>query len=695
MTGSPRTLGLLLAAALLTGPIALAQDVQSTFRQGLELLERGRKDEALRAFQKVLGMDPSSEQAYELWTSTDHKLWLEILSSQGELELVGRRLMGLVESARRERRNDDAAIRKLLADLSVDEPVSRTAAMRQLAADHGEFATPHLLGWLGDSGNEERRITAIQALTQINVDAVLPLIEVLDSDDAFLRQNAVMVLKRIGDPRAAGAMARVASSDQDGVCRNLAQEALTAMRGGADAAVAWTKLGDDYHMRRASVLSDYHWSDVVWSFAGGKLTPTPTPRALYADALAKKCYHRALVANPGHVAAHAGLARAHAGEIAAVEALRRAGADVSAMEALAADAAVSIGLGGAVAADAALAASVAENDSGAAVVLVRALAEMASAPTAAMARALASRDGATQNEAVVALGHMSVWGKSRANADLIRALGAIASRSVLRTAFVIDGDAARAKATADALSAAGMLVNGSASGVQGLAMLRRMAGVDLVVVADRLSDVTTHQVLDELDAETHLATAPVFVATANPDEVAETFGDKAAGAFNAADLSAVLASMESNLGAERARADALAEQAADVLARLAGVGVDVSAAAGDLVIALGRADADAVAVPAAYALVAAGNAAHVTALSGVVGDGSRSDAVRQAAANALTAIFGRGVPAGEAAAVLNAVVRSDAPVGVRKAAAQALGASSMPVADRVGHLSNAGVGAQN
>lgn len=691
MTGSTRKLGLLLAAALLTGPMALAQDVESTFKQGLELLERGRKEEALRAFQKVLSMDPTNEQAYELWRSTDHKLWLEILTSQGDMELVGRRLMGLVEMARRERRNDEGAIRKLIGDLGVDDVVSRTAAIRQLAADHGEFAVPHLLGWLSDSSNDGRRITAVQALTQMNVDVVLPLIEVLDSSDAYLRQNVLMVLQRIGDPRSAGALARVAKSDEDGVCRNLAQEALNAMGAGADAAVAWTKLGDDYHMRRATVLSDYHWSDVVWNFADGRLTPTETPRGLYADAMAKKCYHRALAANPGHVPAHAGLARAHAGEVAAIDLMRRNGADVTAWEAAGANAAIAIGLGGAVAADAALAACVAENDSAAGVVLVRALAEMANAPTAAMARAMGSSDGAIQNEAVVALGNMTVWGKSRANAELIRALGAVAARNVLRTAFVIDADAARAKATADALRAAGMLVNGSESGVQGLAMLRRMAGVDLVVVADRLNDVTTHQVLDELDTEAHLAAAPVFVAASNPDEVADSFGDKVAGAFNAADLSAVMAALENNLGAERERADALAQAAAGILAQLAGTGTDVSAVAGELASALNRGDG--VSVPAAHALVAAGNAGHVAALSAVVGDAGRSDGVREAAAHALTAIFGRGVAAGDAAAILNAVVRSDSSVSVRKAAAQALGASTMSAAERVGQLSGGGAAA--
>lgn len=692
MTGMHRKLGLLLAAALLTAPVALAQDVKSTFDQGVELLARGRNEEALRAFQQVLSMEPTHEQAWELWTSTDHKVWLEILKAQGDLELVGKRMMGLVEAARRARRNDDASIKKLLGDLQVEDPVSRHAALRQLAADHGEYAVPYLIGWLGDSGNEERRITAIQALSAMH-DAVLPLHEALDSSDDFLRQGIVMVLERTKDPRSAGALAHTAKSDSSDVCRNLAQKALAAMGAGADPVAAYTKLGDDYHMRRGNVLADYHWSEVVWSFADGRLSSTPTPAALYADAMAKKCFRRALALDAGYVPAHAGLARAHAGEVAAVEAARRAGADVSALEPVAGNAAVALGLGGAVAADSALASALDAGDGATAVVLVRALAEMSAAPTAAMVRAMSSLDGAVQNEAVVALGNMSVWGKHRANPELVNALGAIASREVLRIAYVIDGDEARANATVAALRGAGMLVNHSASGVQGLALLRRMAGVDVVVVAERLSDITAHQIIHELKTESHLATAPVFVSAANADEVANTFGDKVAGAFNAADLSAVTAAMETNVGAERQRAESLAQQAADVLAKLGGTGTDLSAVAGQLVVALSRPDG--VAVPAAYALVTAGNASHVTALSSVVADAGRSEGVRVAASHALTALFGRGVAAGDAAAILNAVVSSDSPLAVRKAAAQALGASAMSVSDRVTQLNSVGAAAQN
>ncbi|MFM7298955.1 MAG: hypothetical protein ACKO4Q_17250, partial [Planctomycetota bacterium] len=98
MTGSYRKLGLALAALCLTAPAALAQDIEGTFKQAVDLLQRDRKDEALRMFQKVLAMEPSAEQAYALWTSTDHDTWLEILRTKGDIELVGRRMMALVDA---------------------------------------------------------------------------------------------------------------------------------------------------------------------------------------------------------------------------------------------------------------------------------------------------------------------------------------------------------------------------------------------------------------------------------------------------------------------------------------------------------------------------------------------------------------------------------------------------------------------
>lgn len=678
MTGSYRKLGLALAALCLTAPAALAQDIEGTFKQAVDLLQRDRKDEALRMFQKVLSMEPSAEQAYALWTSTDHDTWLEILRTKGDIELVGRRMMALVDAARRERRNDADAIKALVKDLSTDNPVERRKAIRKLSADHGEYAVPHLLGWLGSTADEDNRTTAIQALTEMNSDVVLPLCAALATDDAFLRRNIVYVLGRIGDTRAAGCVARCAA-DADASVADAAKAAMGAVKSSGNACKDLCALGEAYHMRSGMVLADHLWSDVVWSWGDGALVATATPRSLYPDAMARICFTAAHIADATCPDVLPGLARAEAGTISAVNALAAAGVDTTEMQAMVEKAHVALGMTGAAGAEGGLAKSVAQGDSGTAAVLVRALAEMAPAPTSALRAALASKDGAIRSEAAVALGQMATWGKGAAGADVVAALGEVAGRQVVRLAYVIDADAARGQAVSGALSAAGLMVNGAQSGVIGLASLRRMPGLDAVVVSDSLPDVAAQQVIDEIKAEPAFAKAPIFLVSSNPEAAAEAFGDTVAGVLaNPADVSTVTASMGESMGSERDRADALAAEAATLLATLAGTGTNIAPAADALAGALGRKDA--VAMGAAYALCSAGNASHVAALAAVAADGARSEGVREAAARACSSIFARGGAAGEAAAMLAGVAHSDAPISVRKAAAQAVG--NLSAADR-------------
>jgi DNA-binding NarL/FixJ family response regulator/tetratricopeptide (TPR) repeat protein len=678
MTGSYRKLGLALAALCLTAPAALAQDIEGTFKQAVDLLQRDRKDEALRMFQKVLAMDPSAEQAYALWTGTDHDVWLEILRTKGDIELVGRRMMSLVDAARRERRNDADAIKALVKQLSTDNPVERRKAIRQLSADHGEYTVPHLLGWLGSTADEENRTTAIQALTEMSTDVVLPLCAALGSDDAFLRRNIVYVLGRIGDMRAAGCVARC-TADADASVADAAKAALGAVKSSGNACRDLCALGEAYHMRSGMVLADHQWSDVVWSWADGGLVATSTPRSLYADAMSRACFTAAHIADATCPDVLPGLARAEAGTIAAVNALAASGADVGELQSMVETAHVALAMTGPGGADGGLVKALSQGDSGTAAVLVAALAEMAPAPTPGMRAALASKDGAVRSEAAVALGRMATWGKGAASAEVVRALGEVAGRDVVRLAYVIDADATRGQAVAGALSAAGMMVNSSSNGVVGLASLRRMPGLDAVVVSDSLPDVAAQQVIDEIKAEAAFARAPIFLVSGNPEAAKEAFGDTVAGVLeNPADVSAISAAMSESMGAEREKADALSAEAANLLATLAGTGTNIASAADALAGALGRKDN--VAVGAAYALCSAGKDAHVAALAAVAADGARSEAVREAAARACSSIFARGGVAGEAAAVLAGVAHSDAPVAVRKAAAQAVG--NLSAADR-------------
>ena len=128
MTGTSRKLGALALLFALATPGALAQDIQSMFDEGVDLLSRGKDDEALQAFQRVLAADPSHEQAYELFKSTEHDVWLEILTRQGEFELVAKRLMGLARMGRVEKRNDADAIRVLVSQLGTEDLIALLGA---------------------------------------------------------------------------------------------------------------------------------------------------------------------------------------------------------------------------------------------------------------------------------------------------------------------------------------------------------------------------------------------------------------------------------------------------------------------------------------------------------------------------------------------------------------------------------------
>ena len=75
MTGLPRPVLSLLALSLLS--LASTAQVQDTFNEGVTQLAQGNNEAALALFQQVLAEDPSHEDAYELWQSTSHDIWMK------------------------------------------------------------------------------------------------------------------------------------------------------------------------------------------------------------------------------------------------------------------------------------------------------------------------------------------------------------------------------------------------------------------------------------------------------------------------------------------------------------------------------------------------------------------------------------------------------------------------------------------
>jgi len=672
-------------------------ELSDTFQRGVELLNQGKNEEALVQFQKVLAMDPSHEAAYELWRNTDSEIWFQLLRLEGQYGQVAERLMQLSSLGRKERRNDPDAIREILAGLVSSDVGERTRMIRELTAEFGEFAVPYLLYGLADQGDEERRVVFMTTLTRMGGEAVPPLIEGLESPDPFLRRNVALTLGYIGDARAKGALGMHAAIDEDPGVREAAQQALDRMgglssatggAGGALERLLWE--GDAYHAEDDSVLQPHQVSDVIWVWSGQNLHGIEVPRLLYNEEMAKKSYSRALALDPKSVEALAGMARVAASEQARLAQWERAGQDVGEWTERLANDVLAVYVAGARALDVALGFALDHDDQTAATGLVRALGGAASKPTANLERALrVNQSGAVRGEAAVALARIAVRSKGSLSPDAIAALAEAAGREVVQIAAVIDGDEARRRSLSEALRERGMMVNAWDKGAKGLVALRSIPGVDVLLVADELPDLTLQQVLAEVRRDPRTASTPILGVTADPDGLNELYGDRLAGTIvGVADLDNLTDVMDASVNADRQQANELAAKAAEALRNVASTGrVDVSAAATTLAGTL-AARPDEVTIPAMGALAYAGDGASVPALFAVVSDDGRSDEARQAAAEALGGVFER-IRTLDPATVdaLLGVVTSDAPFGIRWALAASLGRLDLDEATRAGLLS--------
>ncbi|HVS19859.1 MAG TPA: HEAT repeat domain-containing protein, partial [Planctomycetota bacterium] len=581
MTGTHRKLGLLLVlssfAPVLTAAPSFAQDAGALFDQGVDLLSRGRDAEALEAFKKVLAADPSHEEAWEMFRRTENQVWMDILTKQGEFELVGRRLMGLAAMGRLERRDDAEAIRPLVAQLDANDPISRLSATRQLAAEHGEYAVTYMLPALADAGDEDRRVAVMQALTEMNLDVVLPLSAALHSSEAYLRRNVALTLGYIGDLRAIAPLAMLAQVDPDPGVKQAAGEALKRLGApSADPVAAFVEMGRGYANRDGKLLSGSPDASALWRWGGQALEYTDLPKDVWPDAMGRLCFAHALHLAPDNAAALAGFVRCQVAAESKLALMAESGIDVGERLAEVQAGSVSVGLAGAAAADSALNAAVAARDVTAALGLVRAVAAMAATPTLGLQAALASDDGALRSSAAIALGSIAVDTRTAPGADVVNELARAAGREIVRIAFLIDPVAERANAVAGALRAQGMMVNVSSSAALGLGTLQRLPGVDVILVSDQLQDLTTFQVLADLSDDARFGETPRVLITDDGDAAGELYGDKVSGMVVGGDVSGVPGLLEGTLNQDRARADVLSRQAAATLADLAAGGADIS-----------------------------------------------------------------------------------------------------------------------
>ena len=668
----------LLPAALLAAALAsnLSAQAGDAFREGVELLNSGQRVEALAAFKRVLAENPTHEEAYELWASTDQAIWLDMLSMGGEFEKVAKELSTLSSLGRKERSSDEEAIRAALAEMwGAEDTAARNRAVYKISAEHGEYAVPQMIYALADDADADRRIATMAALGRMNTDVVLPLVEALESPDAFLRRNVAFTLGNIGDPRASAALASHAADDPDETVRQAAASGLERNGWTSGALEKYLALGNAYYNEDDSVLRPHQVSDVIWRWEGNGLASTPIPRFLYGLELAKRAYYDALDVAPGSNQALAGIARCAVAQRGRLEAWEAAGQDAGDWgQALDADM-LAVQLAGSDALDAALAEALEARDDLAASGLCRALAQSATSSSPALQNALtANKSGAVRGEAAVALGRIAARTGTSVDAETVAALSEAAARKVLQIVVLIDGDDARRQAMANTLEGRGLFVNAWPSATRGLPALRAVPGVDAVVVSDALPDFTVSTVVGQIREDPRLSEVPVLVLSGDAEADESLFGDATGVLYGSDDLSVLDEALASRTNRERDQANRLAVEAAGTLAMLARNNAGTLApAASSLAGALADRPSEVVG-PCLEALASIGNADEVAPVAAVLENAELEEDVRIAAANALGGIFGRtGTAATEVVDGLRALAGSEGSLALRTAVASALG----------------------
>lgn len=692
-----RFLGLFALPVLVASATAFPLDVSSDFDAAIDLWSRGRKQEALDAMRRMLASDPEPAEVFQVYLAADSDTLADFMAEGDEYTQVAMRFIERASLGRAELRDDEGSIRSLVREyMGATTTADRLSALSRISAQHGEYAVPMFVNVLGDDSDPERVTDAMLAVQTMGPAAVQPLLAALASENDFQRRNVVMALGNIADPRAGAALLMHATADASETIRAAAAAGAERCGAAGDPAALFLQLGDDYHHRRASVLRDLDYSDVVWSWGDGVLVANESPRAIYNNVLAKGAFYHALGLAPDSQDAVAGIARESVDIQSKLAALEGAGADVGSHLEAANEGMLAVMSAGTAALDRALNMSVASGDSATGGRIAAVLGEIASAPTDGLNAALIGGGASMAGEAAVALGFIAARTNTAVSGDVVAELGTAVGRRVVKLAVIIDGDAQRASDLIAALDGQGVLAQHAGSAAQGLVMLGQLGGIDTVLVGDDLPDLTTDAVISRVRQNPAFEGTPTYLLTADED-LADAYGDRIQGSFAGADgIDALSEVFEARLDENRARADALAESAAKALRMLGWRGnSDLSGAVAGLAAATeGRRDG--IAVPALHTIGLIGDASHVDVALAVLSNGDASDESRIAAAEAVGMIGGRIDLAATVSSAMREVMDSDASLELRTATAKSLGHMNLGAESRAGVLESvrSRVGAQ-
>lgn len=613
---------LFLAACLVALPAApaFAQDAQKLFDQGMAHYYNGDHEAAIASFRQVVAQAPDQAVAYQLLNQSQDSL-LQLMVAGGEYETFAKEVLTSASEASREAMRDADAAAEAAAGVFDDDFATRSKAIFELNFRFGPFGALPLITELG-SQSENRRLQAIYALSRMGSEAAQPVMAATYSSSELVRAGAVLVLAELNDARAAARVTDLASNDESGMVRKIAQ----TYAADASAADMLYEQGWDYLDASADYgLMNTENYGALFVANGSGVVAVDMVASLVPCELAKRSFLRA--DELGNADASIALATTYASEVTILNAAIAAGDDdATSTRNLQMASALTLG-NEAIAA--ALVNAVAENKVGAAQALVELLDSENPGSTAALEYAMTSAATAdVRYGAAIKLAHSGVGSQA-----VVKTLAEASTLDALRVVHLVDSNDSRAQRLASELSAQGVAVVRANSGGGAMINAYRSVLVDVFVIADPLPDLYAARVVKEIRKDERYADTP-FLIMGNE----ETGDIDGAEVMDEASASAIMEAF-GDLGSDRERYLATAASAAQALAHLARSGMDISAVAGGMNGALGREDA--VAIPVAAAIGMAGPASSAEALMGLIGDDSRSIEARTAAAKGLTALAGR------------------------------------------------------
>ena len=252
---------------LQAGMPAMAQDdfkdeIRELLDDGIRLYNRGKYDEAYTKFEQALqksDQDPDQRGQANLVYAFLERAGQErvagmINSPDPRMRDIGHRLFRIAQPGEPLREGKKIVL-AYVDDLASDEfEIYRNAHWH--LKNYGSWACRFLLPALADQTQDRFRSRVMLLLKDMGVDATLSLVEALESENAFLRQTAAIVLGNIRDDRAVAALKRIfEDANEKPEVKKYVHEALQKITGKTSS--EWKKAADYYY----TLAEKYYYGD--------------------------------------------------------------------------------------------------------------------------------------------------------------------------------------------------------------------------------------------------------------------------------------------------------------------------------------------------------------------------------------------------------------------------------------------------